>query len=574
MKKTSIALMVAGIISITNLMAQTIQDGINHLYADRDQSAKGVFDKLIAANPNNLDAIYWLGQTYIEMGDIKSAGDLYDKALATNGNAPLILVGRGQVDLANNKTNEARQRFEAAITASKTKKGDDPNILNAIGRANIHEKAGDIAYAIDKLKIAADRDPKNADIFLNLGDAYRKTHDGGLAVTNYDKAIAVNPAFARAEYRKAKIYETQKNWEVFLDNLSKTTSMDPKFAPAYYDLYYYYLYRQKYDEADGFAKKYIENSDADVQTNYLRAQTLWAKKDYDGAIGILKDIVAKAGDKAKPRTYKLLAYAYADKGDTASAKDYVDQYFAKATDEEIIAQDWILKGAIYGTLTKDDNIVLQSLEKAVSLDTVYSSKWDLLQSSYDVAKTKGNKCLQGAIGLLMYKTRKIPYQYDLFNSGLSYYQCGSYTKADSVFQLYNTAYPDSIYGYYWSALTNLALDTTLSAEPYLSQMVNGFKKTLDLAGGNKDLYKAQAIRSSLYLAGIYNNTKKDRDSALYFVNKGLEFDNANPNLNGIKAALEKKAGPSKPAKSNSGGSKPSAFIKQEADNKSATAAKK
>ncbi|MGC4037389.1 MAG: tetratricopeptide repeat protein [Chitinophagaceae bacterium] len=576
MKKNLIALMVAGSISISQLMAQTIQEGINHLYADRDQSAKGVFDKLIATNPNNLDAIYWLGQTYIEMNDVKSAKDTYDKALATNGNAPMIIVGRGQIDLMENKTNEARQRFEAALTASRTKKGDDPNVLNAIGRANINAKAGDIAYAIEKLKAAGDRDPKNGDIFLNLGDAYRKTHDGGLAVQNYDKAIAANPALARAEYRKAKIYETQKNWEVFTENLDKTVAMDPKFAPAYYDLYYYNLYRQKYDPADDYAKKYIANSDADVQTNYLRAQTLWAKKDYDGSIGVLKDIISKAGEQTKPKTYKLLAYDYADKGDTASAKDPIDQYFAKATDEEVGPQDWILKGAIYGTLTKDDDIVLQSIEKAISLDTVYNSKWDLLQSSFDAAKAKGNKSLQAALGLLMYKTRKVPYHFDLFSSGLAYYQSGKYQKADSVFNLYNTNYPDSIHGHYWGALTNLALDTSMSQEPYLSNMVTQFKKTLDIGATDKDRYKTQGTRSSLYLAGIYNNTKKDRDSALYFVNKGLEIDVANPNLLNLKKILETRPAPARnaPARSNNSGGKPSAFIKVDADNRTAVAAKK
>lgn len=574
MKKTTIVFMVAGIISITQLVAQSIQEGINHLYAERDQSAKGVFDKLIAANPNNLEAIYWLGQTYIKMKDIKSARDLYDKALTTNGNAPLILVGRGQVDLYDNKTNEARQRFEAAIIASKTRKGDNPDILNAIGRANILAKSGDIAYAIEKLKIATERDSKNPDIFLNLGDAYRKTHDGGLAVTNYDRALAVNPAFARAEYRKAKIYETQKNWEVFLADLNKTITIDPKFAPAYYDLYYYYLYRQKYDEADGFAKKFIENSDADVQTNYLRAQTLWAKKDYDGSISILKDIIAKTGDKTNAKTYKLLAYDYVDKGDTATAKNYIDQYFTQANDEEIIAPDWILKGAIYGTLTKDDNVVLQSIEKALSLDTVYNSKWDLLQGSYDDAKAKGNKCLQGAIALLMYKTRKVPYQFDLFTSGQSYYSCGSYQKADSVFRIYNANYADSIYGWFWLGRTNLAMDTTLSVEPYLSNMVDAFKKTLDIAGTAKDRYKTYGVQSSQFLAGIYNNTKKDRDSALYFVTKGLEIDPANQSLLGFQQALQRKPAPAKSSgKSSSNGGKPSAFIKQD-NNKSARTAKK
>ncbi|MES1217884.1 MAG: tetratricopeptide repeat protein [Bacteroidota bacterium] len=575
MKKTSIAIMVAVLISSTQLMAQSIQEGINHLYAERNQSAKAVFDKLIAANPNNLDAVYWLGQTYIAMKDAKSAGDLYDKTLTTNGNAPMILVGRGHVDLINDKTNEARQRFETALTVSKSKKGDDPNVLNAIGRANVNAKAGDLAYGIDKLKAAADRDPKNADIFLNLGDAYRKAHDGGNSVTNYDKAIAINPAFARAEYRKAKIYETQKNWEVYTDDLNKSIALDPKFAPAYYELYYYNFYNQKFDAADDYAKKYIANSDADIQTDHLRAQNLWAKKDYDGAIGILKNIISKAGDKTNPRSYKLLAYCYVDKGDTASAKDAIDQYFAKATEEDIIPQDAVLKAQIYYALNKNDNEFLTNLTAALKLDTVYNSRWDLLQGNFDAAKAKGNKSLQAALGLLMYQTRKIPYHYDLFSAGLAYYQVGNYQKADSVFQMYNTNYSDSVYGWFWWGRTNIALDTTLSVEPYLSNMVTGFKKSLDIASKDKERLKTQGIQSSQFLAGIYNNTKKNKDSAIYFVQRGLEFDPANPSLTRFLEILQKAPKGSKPANGAAGGSgKPTSFIKQDADNKNGLIAKK
>ncbi len=42
---------------------------MNHLYAERYKSAIGVFEKLLAANPNNIEAIYWLGQTYFDMDD-------------------------------------------------------------------------------------------------------------------------------------------------------------------------------------------------------------------------------------------------------------------------------------------------------------------------------------------------------------------------------------------------------------------------------------------------------------------------------------------------------------------------
>jgi len=580
MKKISIAMvMIAGLISSAQLSAQTIPEGINHLYADRDQSAKAVFEKLLAANPNNLDAVYWLGQTFLEMNDVNGARQLYDKTLTTNGNAPLILVGRGHVDLIDGKNNEARQRFEAAITASKGKKGDDPNVLNAIGRASADSKAktADIAYGIEKLKIAAERDAKNADILLNLGDAYRKAHDGSNAVTNYQKALTINPALARAQYRTAMIYYTQKNWEVYLEDLNKAIAIDPKFAPAYYELYYYNFYRKKFTEADNYAKQYIASSDPDVQNDFFLAQNSWINKDYKGAINTLNGIISKAGENTRPRVYKLLAYSHADAGDTASAKKALDTYFAKASDEEVVPQDRVFQAQIESSLGADNATVIRLLEVALAADTIYKNKIDLLQESIENAKTKGNKEMQASLYLMLYRTRKDPYNNDLFNAGYTYYQGGLYPQADTVFDTYNKNYPDSIYGYYWGGITNTAMDTAaLEKEPYVTKIVNSFKKTLEIAGmpANKERFKSQAVRASIYLTQIYNNTKKDRDSAIYFIDKGLEIDPTNANLLGIKEQLKKPVKGAKPAGNNGSGSKPSSMIKPEADKSKNTAAKK
>src|SRR5678815_111691 len=173
--KTTITISLASLVSIASINAQSIQEGMSNLYAERNKSAKETFEKMVATNPNNLEAVYWLGQTYIAMQDIKAARDLYSKTLQANGNAPLILVGMGHVNLIDGKKDEARQMFETAINLSTGKKGVDVSILNAIGRANIDAKDGDVAYALDKLKAAAQKDPKNADIFLNLG-AVSYTH--------------------------------------------------------------------------------------------------------------------------------------------------------------------------------------------------------------------------------------------------------------------------------------------------------------------------------------------------------------------------------------------------------------
>jgi len=562
MIKITITVLIAGLLGIAGIKAQSIQDGINHLYAERTKSAKETFDKLVATNPNNLDAVYWLGQTYIEMEDLKSARDLYSKTLQANGNAPLILAGMGHVNLIDGKKDEARQMFETAINLSTGKKGVDVGILNAIGRANVDAKDGDVAYALDKLKAAAQKDPKNADIFLNLGDAYRKAHEGGDAVINYDMASSVNPAMARPVYRKAMVYYTQKNWELVTDLLKKATTVDPKFAPAYYELYYYSLGKLDFNTAQDYASKYIANTDQDPQNDYLVAQTCFAKKDYDCAINTSKGIISKAGEQTKPRTYKLLAYSYVGKGDTASAKEFIDKYFAKGKEEELIPQDYVLRGQIYGT--SDPNIVYESYLKATQMDSVYESKMKTIQDGIDFAKAKNNKIMEGNLRLLQSANRKTPNPSDAFFTGLAFYLGADYKRADSLFKLYIASFPDSLYGHYYDARANLAMDTTLSVEPYLANMVSGFKKTLDIAVTNKEKFKNQAVASSQFLAAIYNNTKKNRDSAIYFLQRGLQFDPANTTLADFLKELQKPAG--KPAKGTPG--KPTGSTKPNAATKS------
>ena len=208
---------------------------------------------------------------------------LYDKALAANGNAPLILVGSGHADLLEDKKAEARTKFDQALIASKGKKGDDPTVLTAIGRANVDAKAGDFMYAIEKLEAALARDDKNPETYLQLGNAYRKARPGeggGKAFETYKKALDVKPDFAVADIRLAKLFESQKNWEFVLQYLNDAVTRDPKFAPAYYELFYYYFFREKYPEAEEQLKKYVGVTDDVVQNDYLYAQLCFGHKDY------------------------------------------------------------------------------------------------------------------------------------------------------------------------------------------------------------------------------------------------------------------------------------------------------
>ena len=243
------------------LFAQSIDEGKRFLYYERYNSAKDVFNKLVNANPNNIDAVYWLGQTYLGMEDTASAKALYQKTLQANPNAPLLMVGVGEIELLENKTNDARNRFETAISLTK---GKDANVLNAIGRANIDAKAGDALYAIEKLKMAADRDKKNPDIMVNLGDAYRKITDGANAQISYQNALAINPKNARASFMIGRIYQTQgfAQEQYYMKYYNDAIAEDPNFAPVYYWLYDYY-YRRDVNKSRDYLNKYIAVADPD-----------------------------------------------------------------------------------------------------------------------------------------------------------------------------------------------------------------------------------------------------------------------------------------------------------------------
>jgi len=127
MKKYS--LLVALALAAKGIFAQSVDDGKKFMYYERYTSAKGVFEKLVAANAASPDAAYWLGQSQIMLKDVAGAKATYQKALQANGSNPLLLVGMGEVEMLENKASDAKQRFETAISLTKAK---DIDVLNAM----------------------------------------------------------------------------------------------------------------------------------------------------------------------------------------------------------------------------------------------------------------------------------------------------------------------------------------------------------------------------------------------------------------------------------------------------------
>lgn len=579
MKKTAFTFLASGLVMISGLKAQTIQEGKNHLYAKRYNSAKAVFEKLLAVNPNSIEATYWLGQSILEMDEIASsrraaAGQLYSKALQTTSNAPLIMVGLGHVDLLEGKAADARQKFETALTMTKTKKGDDPVILTAIGRANVDAKNGDFQYAIEKLQAAADKGEKNAEILLELGNAYRKARPGeggGEAFKNYKKALEVDPKFAVASLRLAQLFESQKNSELILEYLNESVSRDPQFSAGYNELFYYYFFRQKYDEADVQLNKYINSKlpEKDIQDEYLYAQLCWAKKDFACATTKAESVVAALGNNTKPKIYRLLADAYLQKGDFANAKKYSDEFFAKKNPEDVILPDFETKALILSNLGANPDEVYNTYIGGVAIDTTVEAKVDFLKKGAAYFKEKKIRDKEALMLEKLISTKTKPTINDYFDMALANYFTPNYLKTRETAIKMIEVYPDQVYGYEWAYNASIAMATdTLRPEASRDSIKTAMTapdalKMFDFAKTDTAKYRKQYLNSVKFLAQYSINIAKDKEKSIEYFTKWLEADPANaaainsyieqikkmPAQRPASGATNSGASPSKPANS-------------------------
>lgn len=535
MKK--IGLFTSLILMVSTLFAQSIEEGKKFLNYEKFESAEGVFSKLVTADPNNVDAAYWLGQTYLqnlEITDTAAAKALYQKTLQANPNSALMMVGVGEVELMEGKTNDARNHFETAINL--TKKRDLPDILLAVGRANIDPKAGDAVYAIDKLKTAADRDKKNSEIQIALGDAYRKLIDGANATISYQNAMSLDPKNARSNFMIGRIYETQGFGQenIYMKYYNDAIATDPNFAPVYYWLYMYY-YNRDVNKAREYLTKYVSLADNDSKLCYAQASLLYVSKLYNETIAKASECITTAGAKAVPNLYGLKAYAFDKLGDSLKAKNAFEEFFTKISPEKIGPKDYATYANVLFRFPGNDGMAAEYIDKAVAKDTIMKNKLEYVK---DVAKRFYAEGQFDRAGVWYRKLLTMDPGFgkvDLFYAGYSDLRGGNYKSADSVFNIYQQKYPEDLYGWYLGARAKEGIDTAQTglAKP-------DYEKIISLADtvADKQSIKDKLIPAYRFMVAYHYNILKDVEKANMYNDLILTVDPADATAIANKEAFK------------------------------------
>lgn len=535
------------------IQAQSIEQGKKFLYYERYKSAKEVFQKILDANPNNDEAAYWLGQAMI-LPDDRSAADLisakaiYQTKLATNTTSALLMAGIGHIELIEGKKQDARNHFEAAISLSQ---GKNLAVLNAIGFANGNpdSKTGDAAYAIDKLKQATQLKKFNdPDVYVNLGDAYRKFADGGNAILSYQAALALDPKYARANYRMGRVYQSQGAGQepIFMKFYEDAIAQDPAYAPVYNNLFNYY-YTTNVPKAAEYFEKWLANSDDDPKACYYRSSLKYAQGLFMEAITKADECIKAEGANPYPNLFGLKALSFNRLNDSVKAKENYDEYFKRQLPEKIGAGDLSQYALLLLKFPGNEIQAGTLVDKAVELDTLEVNKVSYLKAmatAFDNQK-KFREAADWYSKIL--NVKKNFGKTDLYYAGYGYFRSNAFDSSIRIFNQYIQKFPEDIFGYYMIGKANAGIDSTgelgLAVASYEQAIAIGEKEA------DKEKVKNQLLGAYKYFIEYYYNVKKDQATALSYVDKAIAIDPADTQLAANREFISKndpKAPPKKP----------------------------
>ena len=272
--------------------------------------------------------------------------------------------------------------------------------------------------------------------------------DGGNAVTNYQKALGLNPKLAEANMKIGIIYLTQNNKEFFLPAFDAAITADPAYAPAYEQLFLYW-YLRDVNKAAGYLEKYAANSDQGPDLEYMKAGMMYVSGKVAESRTRAQQLIGQYGANVNPRMYKLVAFASDSLGDYTAAREAMANFLAKADSSIILRTDY---RRIWARSTENFLIQLpvvwpfNIMPRRFIWIPLIPTRQNLQPKDLELAKQLKNKQAAAMISGAVYNSLKNPSNSDLFKYGMSNYSAGNYKTADSIFcGVYETRYPTEIY---------------------------------------------------------------------------------------------------------------------------------
>ncbi len=534
--KTTLVLVLLG----SSLFAQTLADVKKAIDAEQYQKAKSQLKTMIATLPTNAENYFFLGQVYLKTDYADSAKVTFNEGIAKNPSFALNYVGLGQVLLEDQDETMAKVNFDKAVTLSDKK---DNRAFLYIGKAYTAAKKPNYEMALTNLTKAQTINPKDAEVFLAMGDAYRGQMKNSEAYSAYRTAFDLNKSLLRSKVELGVINKMSKAFQESAEEFNSVLALDPNYGPAFRELaetYYLWArsdardYDGKIKQALEYYKKYLELTDRSLESRMRYADFLILAKDYK-TLQAEAQIMAQ-NDKTNKRIYRYLGYSAFENGDYQGCIQAIKDFMAQVDPKRIIGRDYSYLGRAMIKLGQDEE-GFETVKKATAIDS------NLVSGMSEIAKE--------LYGLKKYSKAAEAYEIAVKNPQrnlLDYYYLGSsyyfdygakktagqpadkalLVKADTAFSYLIQRSPTTHAAWQFRGRINRQLDDENESQglalPFYTKYVEIITVTKpELAAKNTP----GLIEAYTYLGQVAAKKDKDYEKAKTYFVKILELDPAN-----------------------------------------------
>ena len=204
-----------------------LQQGVQCLQNNNCRGAEENFHKALKIDPNNCDALQFLGITFSIQNNSSSAIHSFRKAASIRPNDGIVLFNLAKSLLDAGENSEALKFHKRA---NELLPGNIDILVNY--GANLDKLERHI-QAIDCYEKALRLNPNDPEIWSNKGVSQGALNLTEESLSAFDHAIKIDPTYAKAWFNKASAYDRLKFYEEALLHYDKAIALKPDYAEAW-----------------------------------------------------------------------------------------------------------------------------------------------------------------------------------------------------------------------------------------------------------------------------------------------------------------------------------------------------
>ncbi|AOM76815.1 tetratricopeptide repeat protein [Pedobacter steynii] len=395
MTKKAITLSLGLVVMGSASFAQSLNDAKKAVDAEQYQKATSMLKALVKSQASKGENYFNLGDVYLRMDYVDSARAVFTQGVAADPKNSLNYIGLGEADLFSNNPTSAKTNFDKAVEVS-SKKDYIPQLY--IGKAYIATDKPDFTSALPFLQKAdeLDKDDKDAETFLALGDYYALQKKNSEALQNYMRALNINANLLRATVQIGRMYTESRAFPEAEERLKEAIAADANYGPAYREIAELYMQWANQIATEQAAKsalaltnykKYLDLTDQSYESKLRYAQFLFYAKDYQTLEQVTSELATSNPNDSKSLVVsRLRGYSAYENKNYPKSLEYMNDFFAKVKDtSRIVASDYLYLGRAL-MQNGNDSLALKNIVKAVEKDSTNAEALEEVAMSLFKAK--------------------------------------------------------------------------------------------------------------------------------------------------------------------------------------------